>query len=65
MEQGVPLPWWEFSPADLALPGSVVQPETPVDEALVAAFLQAGARVETAESFVSGALIAESSCVLR
>ncbi|CAM9545646.1 unnamed protein product, partial [Ectocarpus fasciculatus] len=53
MEHGLRLPWWEFRPADLALPGTVVPPDSRQEEGLLADFLQAGARAETADCFVS------------
>lgn len=56
MEHGLRLPWWEFRPADLALPGTVVPPDSRQEEGLLAGFLQAGARAETADCFVSGVL---------
>ncbi|CAM9356535.1 unnamed protein product, partial [Laminaria digitata] len=53
MEVGMSLPWWEFSPADFSLPGSVAQPDLEVDEALLRRFLRAGALAETAACFLS------------
>ena len=50
----MPLPWWEFSPADFSLPGSVAQPDHDSDEALLRGFLRAGALAETAACFLSG-----------
>lgn len=57
MDDGLPLSWWDFTPTDLAVPGSFVQPTASTSEeaTLVSVFLQAGARAETAERFISGA----------
>lgn len=56
MDDGLALPWWDYTPARLALPGSVVNfPEKRGEEATVAAFLQAGSRAETAARFIAGA----------
>lgn len=56
MDTGLSLPWWEFTPSSLAIPGSVVQSKEQEEReaALVARFLQSGARAETAERFISG-----------
>lgn len=54
VEGRMPLPWWEFSSADFAPPGSVAQPDSDVDEALLRGFLRAGALAETAARFLSG-----------
>lgn len=54
MEHGLRLPWWEFQPTDLALPGSVTPPDSKAEEGLLADFLQAAAHAETAECFISG-----------
>lgn len=57
MDSGLPLPWWEFTPAELAVPGSVVQRDTTAHKKdIVQIFLQAGARKETAERFISGVI---------
>ncbi|CAM9735702.1 unnamed protein product, partial [Ectocarpus sp. 4 AP-2014] len=53
MEHGLRLPWWEFRPADFTLPGTVARHDSREEEGLLAGFLQAGARAETAECFVS------------
>lgn len=50
----MPLPWWEFNPADFSSPGSVAQPDHDSDEALLRGFLRAGALAETAACFLSG-----------
>lgn len=54
MEGGMPLPWWEFNPADFSSPSSVAQPDHDSDEALLRGFLRAGALAETAACFLSG-----------
>ncbi|CAM9198214.1 unnamed protein product, partial [Scytosiphon promiscuus] len=53
MEDGLRLPWWEFRPTDFTLPGTVEPPDSCVEERLLAGFLQAGARAETADFFIS------------
>lgn len=60
MDHALQLPWWEFSPEDLTLPGSVLEPDTVVDEASVTAFLQAGSRGEAADRFISGEVLART-----
>lgn len=55
MEDGLKLPWWEFRPTDFTLPGTVEPPDSRAEERLLAGFLQAGARAETADFFISGA----------
>ncbi len=54
MENGLRLPWWEFRRTDFALPGSVEPPDSRAEEGLLAGFLQAAGRAETADCFMSG-----------
>lgn len=54
MEDGLFLPWWGFSTDDFISHDSVVIHEAPAGEAMIAAFLRAGARSETAEGFIAG-----------
>lgn len=54
MESGLRLPWWEFRQTDFALPGSVEAPDSRTAEGLLAGFLQAAGRAETADYFMSG-----------
>ena len=53
MDEGALLPWWGL--ATIEFSDSVVQDEPVADEAMIAAFLVAGASgAESAESFVAG-----------
>lgn len=54
MEDGLFLPWWGFSTDDFISHDPVVIHEAPAGEAMIAAFLWAGARSETAEAFIAG-----------
>lgn len=63
MDDGLALPWWEYYPSGLAVPGSVVQLDARTDESTVKAFLQAGSRAETAERFISGKAILQCATV--
>lgn len=54
MEHSLKIPWWEFRPTDFVLPGSVARPDARAEERLVAGFLHAAARAETADYFISG-----------
>lgn len=57
MDDGLALPWWDYTPEGLALPGSVVNiHDVREEEATVAAFLLAGSRPETAARFLAGAV---------
>lgn len=56
MDDGLALPWWSYTTSSLALPGSIMQfpDEREEEEAMLAAFLQAASRADTAAHFIAG-----------
>lgn len=54
MEDGLFLPWWGLSTDDFISHDHVFIHEAPASEAMIVAFLRAGARSETAEGFIAG-----------